>query len=100
MVSDRHNTEAELEGFEKKFYDGVKRLVMVVCDATKATVEEMSYSHGEDEKVMQVTVILNTLEADEDSNVIEKYADTLCKHFSAFFTPIHYRPYMLSLIHI
>jgi hypothetical protein len=96
MENVKHNIEeAELQGFEKKFLDGMKRLLMVVVDATQAEVEDIKCSYSDDEKkVLSVVVILNTAPSDECADFISKYTNTLCGHFSAFFTPAHYRPYM------
>jgi len=94
MENFRHSKEAaELQGFEKKFYDGMERLGMVVCEATKAKPKEMTFFYEGHDNTLTVIATIDIREIDLDEETMQRYVGTLGGHFSAFFTPAHYRPY-------
>ena len=91
----KHNKDSKnLKGFEKKFYDAVVKLAMIVCDATEAKPGEVNFSYVDDDSnCLKVVVTIDTRDLKVSTEHIENYIYVLASHFPVFFTPAHYRPY-------
>ena len=92
----KHSKKSKsLKGFEKKFYGAIVELSTVLCNATGAKPGEVKITYsGDENKSLSVIAIVDVSLLEIRGENIENYAKVLIKHFPAFFTPAHYRPYV------
>lgn len=95
MEKFKHSDEAaELTGFKKKFYDAIEEIANIVCEVTKLRPKEIHLTYvGDNNETLTVDAIMDTILSELHRDDIKRFGTLLCKHFPAFFTPAHYRPY-------
>jgi hypothetical protein len=95
MAKFKHSKEvAKLQGFEKRFYDAIEEVGLIICEVTEAKPKEMLFEYAEaDEKTLTVTLTIDTETSSMSREVVWRFGTILCQHFPAFFTPSHYRKY-------
>lgn len=98
MEDFKHSDEAKnLKGFELMFYNGVVRMGTMLCEffKTKPFITEVSKLDNS----IRVSMFIKRGSSPLTCTKLLYYGNLLSTHFSAIFTPMHYRPYDFVNVH-